>query len=405
MAADRWSGSIDQFIFIGAGASYGARLDSPLIPPQGDDLASYLLGWLESNDPARWSHEEQILAQDERFTDLPLPCDMLTQSARRKALREWLVQASGEPRNKRTKFETTMQRLWVLRDGSTLERWLVNVALTPAFIRLLGSLKLFNPAFDWMNRRTRLIGDLNWLLAWSLTTGKGLAFTEGVDEYDALFRMYDGQSLALISLNYDLLAEEALVRLRGDDGIWFPGVRFGQEQKSLPVFKLHGSCNWLTLPNHQIGSGENWQPDPSQPALTTGPEGTFDTQHEHAFLSSRPNVVAHLKHSYGVEHPVMALFTGRKPAPWNWPAINKTRQLCLMAISRNPKSAATIVGVRIPDDPSDDSDLVRTLECLGRLEGTRLFVNPDSEQCEKAEAFGLEPRQVGVAEFVASAGC
>jgi hypothetical protein len=391
-STDISSPKIDHFIALGAGASFGARDDVPRCarPPLGRDLADYLLHWLEANEPARWDRETQILSEDEQEWRHPLPCDMLTDAKRRKALRHWLSAARGLTRNKAVRFEKAVGKSWRLRHGRLPDRVVEHLLFWSPAQELLGHLGLYVPLFDWRGRASHLLEDLNWLITWALSTGEETVFGAREDLYDATIKELGGvDGLGVISLNYDVLFEEAIGRVAGKDAVWYPGVRFGQSPKCVPVYKLHGSCNWLTLPNVQVGAGENWQPDPDGPGLAFGPDQTLDTQQEHAVTGCRRNLVAHLKHGYGRKKPVMALYAFGKPAPNNWPGIEAARRACFDAIAANGDARVTAIGVHVPTG-EDDATLADVLHRLGKLKGKRLFVNPSDVELDAARDLGFE---------------
>jgi len=238
---DQPAAIVHHFVVLGAGASYGARDDSPCAPrpPLGVGLAEYLLRWLAANDPKDWGLSEEIRATDCGDPELPYPCEAIADPNTRRRILKFL-QCATWPTKKGAQvgFEKGMEKLWerCYRRPQQPLRTLANANSRDR--QPIPGLAA-----------CRLIVRLNQLIAWSLTTGNKCAFRERADLYDDLVSLLgEPNGLAVISLNYDVLFEEALERQFGRDCLWYPGLRFGGTAKMLPVYKLHGSCNWFVMP-------------------------------------------------------------------------------------------------------------------------------------------------------------
>jgi hypothetical protein len=51
--------------------------------------------------------------------------------------------------------------------------------------------------------------------------------------------------LFIVSTNYDCVLENLLEGIFGDGSYWYPGVSTQRRTDAIPVFKLHGSINWM----------------------------------------------------------------------------------------------------------------------------------------------------------------
>ena len=95
------------------------------------------------------------------------------------------------------------------------------------------------------------------ILAFGMLVGRSCAFYEQPDLHDDLLRRLDYDRIVGVTLNYDLLFEEAILRsgrrftypeLPGIGGTAF--VTEG-EGDSVGIYKLHGSINW-TAPSGTV---------------------------------------------------------------------------------------------------------------------------------------------------------
>jgi len=120
---------------------------------------------------------------------------------------------------------------------------------------------------------------------------------------------------AVISLNYDVLFEEAIQRQRGDASLHYPELRFppAPVAHGIPVYKLHGSINWFQTSGVARSADIKVARKDSVP-LTWDPEGAPHTQRERAVLGSRKELVSALKSDLNDYRPIMALYVHGKPA-------------------------------------------------------------------------------------------
>jgi hypothetical protein len=351
--------TIDHFLILGAGASYGARIEgSGPPPPLGDHLAEYLREWLEANNP--------LALPSLRRTQMNNPYDTTTAS-----MELWRNGFDGR-----------------LREFLDTAR---NRKEPRAFEIAANSLRETDPT---------LIGPLARLIGWSMLTGDKCAFDERPDLYDELFRLPRLRSnIGIISLNYDLLAEEALDR--GHREFYRPGPRGSQTLSGMPVFKIHGSINWLRLFSTSVSSNlaAAQAGAASKPVATrSGPEKGLDTRQEYIPPGGRANLVAELKRGSNADQPILALYAEGKPVFSNYECIAAAFDACVTSINANPSASATIIGIRIPP-PGDDPRLDAVLAAL-QSHRTVDYVAKGSEERAAAKAIGFTPVAETLAEFI-----
>ncbi|HUB06076.1 MAG TPA: hypothetical protein VMB50_03705 [Myxococcales bacterium] len=357
----------DHFLVLGAGASFGAR-DPPHRPPLGPKLADYLLTWLTANDPGDDISRRMAMEAEQ---DLTTPAADLFEPAARRRLREFLDHAVDS-----SDFESAARRLIVGR------RQLED--------RVARSVRAGQLAPDDRTAfHQKPIEEINRLVAFAMLGGNASsAFARRPDRFDELLSLptFRGR-IAVISLNYDILLEEALIRSGRSWGYRGPRRQFPRPG-GIPVFKLHGSINWQRL--LPVGPGRT---------LSVGLAGhplRPDTGHEEVQIA-RPNIIAMLKHS---DHPpVLATYSAGKEVDSNWGCIEGSVRSCLRAIRRSPGARATLFGVRLPAS-TDDPRLERVARALQVLRGQKEFVNPGEDERAAAESLGFEPRERTLGEYL-----
>ena len=224
--ASFWRATND--LVLGAGSSYGARVDDlrwPYAPPMGDNLAAYLLGWLAANAPRQFSIIDRINAGDERHPTFMDP--EFWDSKHHSDLEDLLRKASQDATQGLT-FEAAVEQAIGASD--------------------LG-----------------LLRHLNMALAVSLLGGIGCRFAPGSDRLDELVAALGAKLTGIVTLNCDLLTEEALTRAKL--GWEYQGVAH-VGHSGIPVFKVHGSANLKCSPRSRalIAGGSRqgrWNAGPS----------------------------------------------------------------------------------------------------------------------------------------------
>jgi len=228
----------DRVLVLGAGASLGARAglgvrtnDEPL-PPLGRGLARYLLRWLSANDPARKlrpfmdGFHYPPSATCPHYTGKELWGNELLDEVR-SALVKVAEQDEGDYAGPATPFEVLMDA-W-----STSED----------------------------NEHLRVV---QRLLVYAMNFGYGCAFAKSRDRYDDLLAWF--QPTMVVTVNYDTLVEEALLRrslrysypgLLGPRDPAGPSIEIVSSPEGgeiVPIFKLHGSVNWMSIYAFAVGA-------------------------------------------------------------------------------------------------------------------------------------------------------
>lgn len=183
-----------------------------------------------------------------------------------------------------------------------------------------------------------------------------LGFNTNADGYDRLIKKLNinHKDWIIISLNYDVLFEESLERA----GIPFhyPNLPFEIQRaapaESLSVYKPHGSINFFGKADDQIGCGGNL-PDLGLP--TEFYENKSGDTRPHL-----PLVYATPPRSHGVParvqesllYPIIANYTHGKESDFNEPTLNAIRKDALRDVS----NADTIVIVGVNPRVSEEDD-------------------------------------------------
>ena len=182
-----------------------------------------------------------------------------------------------------------------------------------------------------------------------------LGFARYEDGYDQLITKAGIRpgAWAVISLNYDLLLEDALTRL----GVpfYYPAFPFGVNgaapKDSLAVYKPHGSINFFAQPDHQIRFGGL----PEIGAATThyrNGEGGLRPNYPIviAGMGGPANVIGRV--SQQNTYPVIANYTAGKDVDVNQPALVQVRREAIDAAGAD--SSLLMVGVNPVIDRTDD---------------------------------------------------
>ena len=162
-------------LVLGAGASFGARAElkeHALVPPIGDALATYILKWLRANHPNRFQRGAWLRAHDPR-------------DARHPGTGLWDMSTYREV--------TSLLRRVARRSRGAL-------SFEAEVESLIGS------------KRIGVLADSNLAIALSMLTGQLSAFRQRADRFDRLLAMHGHRVAAIITLNYDLLIEQAVQR-------------------------------------------------------------------------------------------------------------------------------------------------------------------------------------------------
>lgn len=295
---------MNKVLFIGAGASYGAR--EGLRPPLGKDLCN----WLRIMIPRM--QEEGVLF-DLRGT-INTASSILEKKVAGKRV---------------DSFEKLLSEL-TFEESVVIHR-LLQIAF-----------------FDF----TELSGESNL----------DLCFKNKSDEYDRLIKHLDFKTNEwdVVSLNYDLLFEQSLKRNEID--FYYPRMPFvyGDKQfdaKGVKVFKPHGSINFFAHQDPNVSPPDFYKPLESK--SYKGKDGRNRTEHPffYAVGVNAEDIISRAS-LHAIEKPVMALYTKGKPAYINEEILIEIRDESCESFAK--ANEVFIVGVNLIRDPSDD-------ECVTRL--------------------------------------
>jgi hypothetical protein len=347
----------DTVLVFGAGASYGARPEVECGPPLGTALAAYLLQWLEVNRPRR--RVGRLLIDDDDEQDAPdsrLWDDY-------KELRPILEQArdSGEP----NAFELALADL-----GNA--------------------------------GRVGLLDSLNRILAVSFLGGKACAFREGEDLYDRLFRAFGARLRAIVTPNYDLLAEEALHRV----GVppWHAGTT--NPPASVAVYKIHGSVNFAQVPGG-AGGATLETAQRNMKSLQLREQRPFASGYNahplYTIAGSHRNVFLH-QNDVGRYRPVMVTYGPAKPAVWGLPYLERIREACRADLEGSPPHKIIAVGIRPPLDDSgaDDPTWLGLCRLFEGLPSSKAYWSGNVGERNEMARFGFVGRDGWFADLVKS---
>lgn len=297
------SASFDRMIIIlGAGASHGARI--PPAPPLGKDLLNYLDRYrqlVEEHTPL--NPHGLPFREDQQLNQLRV---LIENSKKRRWTYEQLV---GHEVAKMNPYNENLA--------------LLNRLVVTAFIP---------PATHWDPPIPRL----------------DQAFEERPDTYDDFLRKLDDKAYGpsntiLVTLNYDLLLEQAIQRVGGTYDYFLPGH---ERNQGYCLLKIHGSINWWGELG-PFGPLEAHKPIPSPVTLTTrGPV------HKNIRTERDPYEACI---AAGASEPILAHYGPGKPAFVNYPTLGEIRSMAIAECKG--ATHALIIGVHPPSSPQEDETL------------------------------------------------
>lgn len=226
------------------------------------------------------------------------------------------------------------------------------------------------------------------------------AFIEKTDMYgDFLAKTFHSRNelrnARFITLNYDCLLERAICRCYGqplaeEQQCLCSHVNYRLDEKTagIEVLKPHGSVNWAadtTLGDGRIEEGH------SIPLV-----GTIDRQGLMEW--SKIKVVHSVE---GETDIVLAHYALKKTPQANPGLLEKIRNLALQRVA--DVSSITLIGVHIPDNPSDDPflhEMFTVMKARAHQGLATNYINPDSTENDKASSHGLHTKQMSFQQYV-----
>jgi len=317
-----------KILFIGAGASFGARERMLARPPLGNDLCR----WLKDQAPR--------LAGNHRLIDLFSSIE---------TAQEILGRFPNEQN-----YEYLLGKL--NRDDRVALSRLLQISFT-----------------DLLKRDSSL----------------DLGFRSVPDGYDQLLEhLKFDYSWAVISLNYDVLFEEALARrhlsyLYPHFPLHFKDTHV--DKSDLYVYKPHGSINFFAHDHHIIYHGnEPRDPGEQMPTEFSYDENGMPVPNYPIWFAASPGAenVLGRAHSSATPQPVMANYTAGKPTDVNEKTLALVREealeLCRVA------EEAVVIGVRPIADATDDP----FVSAFFSIQYPKFrYVSPSSSDCERVRIF------------------
>lgn len=325
----------EKILFIGAGASYGARPEDP--PPMGDKL----LQWLK--DQCK-SFKRQF------FSNLVHPNDL--QSSEFLKLDE-IEKLLNEAHNEET-YEKFIER--VIKEKSWIDAIKIQKFMSIAF---------FIPRkFEIKN-----------------------CFQKKQDLYYDLMKVLKvDHTWNIISLNYDFLLEEALQEISDIEGK-ISGFQYqGFEENKINhvnIFKPHGSINFYGT--RTIIGGLSQTLAVADANKSNMPECVENIYTLIPKLFKYRECMEEILSEFRIE-PVMAHYTEGKYPEWSLSTLEKIRETALNLIK--PTSQITIIGVKPIFNEKDDPFVSKILNKMGTenlLDGSITYVGFDKRYRETNE--------------------
>ena len=372
-------------LLLGAGASYGARkglTDPP--PPLGRGLAQYLLQWLDANDPDRpgvewWKTLEHTadptIVGAEPWRNKKLLAEVRT---------ELQAVVAKDRETDAPHFEALMDR-WVkepLRRGG------------------------YRDHLEFTQR----------LLSYSMNLGQRCAFIERPDRFDELLGSF--KPSVIVTVNYDLLVEQALARRsmrHCHPGI--PGPAAGDTFRELvsegtgpivPMFKLHGSVDWLPVRTGAAGVDEKIvqahadanpmtpRTNAVDPADRKGAIISYDSKHT---FEPEGSINLRFELDRWDYVPVVGVYGQGKPLLRNLQHVRDHREACSKLLAESGVGSVLAVGIR-PVSKDDDPTVYGLTRWLGKNAVNKLYASPTVEHCKEFEAMGFRALPVGLGEYL-----
>lgn len=308
----------------------------------------------------------------------------------------------------------TGEQLWEDKNRGPVTSALRAVAEQEA--RCMGHKTPFEDLMDtWSETEDgrRLLEFAHRLIVYAMTVGHRCAFTEGPDRLDRLIALV--QPTTIVTLNYDTLTEEALRRLgfrysypdlagpRGSKGEPPLQVSTGNGVV-VPMFKLHGSINWVTI-SGATGSAtleiaeEIARSRPTH-IVQSGPFVTAQTWATYA-VEGRQNLLYDLEEAPETGEPVIAVYGTGKHVLENPEHVDAHREACFRHLGEADAIDCVIaVGIRAVT-ADDDPVVCKAIDMLAAGARHKVCADPDPNQCTEFERRGFISVRATLEEFVA----
>lgn len=341
---------VKRVLFVGAGASFGARLTHQVRPPLGPDLCR----WLRKVTP--------LLENETGLIDLQYEISDATR----------LLEAHRDDDN----FEKLVAKL-DRKERAILHRVLLIT-------------------FSDIGSRTHLRVSVS-------NADFGFRFqSDGYDRLSSKLNLGNG-TWSIVSLNYDLLLEEAL--RRNNIEFFYPEFpfQFGSDQSKangLKIYKPHGAINLFAHGDNKIFHREPLPTDDRGLPTSYFKDAAGNVTPTHPIVMAVPpgleNVLS-IADSSTISEPVIANYTKGKASDTNQKTLEEVRRSAIKAIKEADE--VVVIGVRPIFDSEDDRFVA---EALSVQIPDLTYVAANREEC--AEIKKLHPEAVtfsgGLQEFL-----
>jgi hypothetical protein len=324
-------------IIFGAGASHGARV--PPSPPLGKDLLAYLDRYLQVIQEHMALNPSGLPFRDDQQLDQLR--SLIENAKKHRWTYEQLVDhevAKGNPYNENL--------------------GLLNRLVVAAFIP---------PRTPWDPSIPRL----------------DEAFEERPDVYDDFLRKltekgYNPSNLIFVTLNYDVLFEEAIQRVGGNYDYFLPGH---ERNQGYGLLKIHGSINWWGEPG-PFGPLEEHKPIPSPVTLTSrGPVYKNIRIEDDPYAACLGN---------GAGDPILAHYGPGKPIFVNFPTLAEIRSKATTECTAATR--VLIIGVHPLASRQEDETLWEPFFALKSRAVQYVGLSPDTEIVADTFQFEFIPK-------------
>lgn len=289
--------SHQKLLIIGAGASFGARMSHAERPPLGKDLLSFI--------------KEKIFYLKSRYSSA------LFYLGHHLNVVEDLLKTNKEQNFE--KFIATLDRT----SRESLHR----------VLQILFS-DLSDDKFDF-------------------------GFNERQDDYDTLVKMMRVESplsWSVLTLNYDILFEQALKRCGVEFHYpQFPRVLGQAEKEGVKIYKPHGSINFFCKADIRISYGKEPDHNGQPSSFRTAKNGDLIVENPIQFCGGIDSKDIIHKATEGTLSPVIANFTEGKEADYNLSSLEAVRSDALMIAKES--SFTIVIGIN-PNTSRVDDELV-----------------------------------------------
>ena len=235
------------------------------------------------------------------------------------------------------------------------------------------------------------------ILTYAMNVGFRCAFPECADRLDDLVARV--APTIVVTVNYDTLTEEALQRrslrvfyprlYRLHDAPWEgPG-------DVVPVFKLHGSVDWLAL--HGVAGGADLKIVQRQArrqrsrVVRSGHFAVTQTWNTYP-PPNRPSLFHEIEESPNAGETVVAAYSSGKYLFNNPLDVRRHRRACFEKLGSEPIGRVVAIGIR-PVSRRDDPVTHRLFALLRGIAAEKVYVSPSPDDRRKLERYGVLDRQ------------